>query len=303
MLFQFLALVCIFIVGLELALALFLFLRSKFDVKQKPKLLKPNYQKDVVYLAQFPCVPYIRSISPFCLKLETWLRMHKIRYESVYTLKFGPKGQIPYVEFNGEQIPDSAIIIDKLSKHFNVNDNDGIDKEQLAFAHSMSVMVENRTAIAGFFWRYGRNMKLFVNALCLNTYPAKSLKFWTFFQPMGTRFKTVCHGLGKHEDQEIAEFSFQDLKAISDALGDKLFFLGATPKQVDCVLFGNLVQFIYNPLPFPQKEFISRECKNLGPYVDRLRDHFFPDWNALCSAESMDGFKEKSYAEAIAASK
>ncbi|TRY64217.1 hypothetical protein TCAL_14308 [Tigriopus californicus] len=229
--------------------------------------------------------------------------MHKIPYESVYTLKFGPKGQIPYVELNGEQIPDSAIIIEKLTKYFNVSDNDGVGKEQLALAHSMTVMVENRTAIAGFFWRYGRNMKMFVDALCLETYPAKSLKFWTFFQPMGTRFKTVCHGLGKHEDQEIAEFSFQDLKAISDALGEKHFFLGDTPKQVDCVLFGNLIQFIYNPLPFPQKEFISKECKNLEPYVDRLRDQFFPDWNDLCLPQSMNGFKEASYANAIALSK
>eukprot|EP00094_Tigriopus_californicus_P005090 TCALIF_04904-PA protein Name:"Protein of unknown function" AED:0.48 eAED:0.48 QI:0/0/0.25/0.5/1/1/4/112/132 len=89
--------------------------------------------------------------------------------------------------------------------------------------------------------KYGRNMKMFVDALCLETYPAKSLKFWTFFQPMGTRFKTVCHGLGKHEDQEIAEFSFQDLKAISDALGEKHFFLGDTPKQT----YVQLPQFLH----------------------------------------------------------
>ena len=35
------------------------------------------------------------------------------RYENVFTMKFGSKGQIPYIELNGEEIPDSNIIISR----------------------------------------------------------------------------------------------------------------------------------------------------------------------------------------------
>ena len=37
-------------------------------------LRKPDFRNNVVYMVQFPVSPYIRSISPFALKLETYLR-------------------------------------------------------------------------------------------------------------------------------------------------------------------------------------------------------------------------------------
>ena len=52
------------------------------------------------------------------LKLETWLRMNKIRYENVYSMVLGSKGQTPYVELNGEEITDSNIIMERLGKRF-----------------------------------------------------------------------------------------------------------------------------------------------------------------------------------------
>ena len=57
-------------------------------------LRKPDYKKDVTYIVQFPVSPSIRTISPFALKLETYLRLKKVQYEPVYGLKFSKKGQI-----------------------------------------------------------------------------------------------------------------------------------------------------------------------------------------------------------------
>lgn len=42
---------------------------------------KTNYEKDVVYLYQFSRTPLLPSLSPYCLKVETWLRLAGIRYE------------------------------------------------------------------------------------------------------------------------------------------------------------------------------------------------------------------------------
>ena len=46
--------------------------------------------------------------------METWIKLNKIKYENVYSIKFSKKGQIPYIELNGEQVADSNIIIPKL---------------------------------------------------------------------------------------------------------------------------------------------------------------------------------------------
>lgn len=42
---------------------------------------KTNYEKDVVYLYQFFRTALLPSISPYCLKVETWLRLNGIKYE------------------------------------------------------------------------------------------------------------------------------------------------------------------------------------------------------------------------------
>lgn len=42
---------------------------------------KTNFEKDIVYLYQFPRTPLLPSLSPYCLKVETWLRMNGIKYE------------------------------------------------------------------------------------------------------------------------------------------------------------------------------------------------------------------------------
>lgn len=49
--------------------------------KRYPSLLKTDYKTGVVYLYQFPRTLVIPSLSSYCLKLETWLRMAGINYE------------------------------------------------------------------------------------------------------------------------------------------------------------------------------------------------------------------------------
>jgi len=55
--------------------------RQKGIMGKRSKLMKPDFEKDVVYLVQFPRAASVPSLSPFVLKLETWLRMADIRYQ------------------------------------------------------------------------------------------------------------------------------------------------------------------------------------------------------------------------------
>ena len=97
---------CVLLLPVLAVAAFFLFksrMRPRDDVAGA--LHRPQWERDVVYLVQFPTAPHCRTISPFALKLETWLRASKVKYEPVYSLKFSTAtGQIPYVELNGEEM-------------------------------------------------------------------------------------------------------------------------------------------------------------------------------------------------------
>ena len=51
-----------------------------------PPVHKKDFEKDVVYVYQFARTPKVPSVSPYCLKVETWLKFSGIKYEvsSIY---------------------------------------------------------------------------------------------------------------------------------------------------------------------------------------------------------------------------
>jgi Glutathione S-transferase N-terminal domain len=52
-----------------------------------------------IKLFQFPRMFDIPNLSPFCCKLETWLRIAGVPYEVVETPdpRKGPKGKLPFI--------------------------------------------------------------------------------------------------------------------------------------------------------------------------------------------------------------
>lgn len=55
----------------------------KVYIHLKKKSKRAKYPKDTVILHQFPPNKSCPSLSPFCLKLETWLRMTNIKYQVI----------------------------------------------------------------------------------------------------------------------------------------------------------------------------------------------------------------------------
>lgn len=67
----------------------------------------------MITLFQFPAAFNVPNASPYCLKLETWLRLAGLEYQVkvVSDPRKAPKGKLPYVRIEGEAIGDSEIVI------------------------------------------------------------------------------------------------------------------------------------------------------------------------------------------------
>lgn len=71
---------------------------------------------------------------------------HKMKYRS-------KKGQLPFVELNGEEVADSALIIKELSQRFERDLDAGLTAEQRNMAHATISMIENHLAWVVMWWR------------------------------------------------------------------------------------------------------------------------------------------------------
>ena len=99
--------------------------------------------KDVVVLHQFMRGNTCINLSPFPIKVETFLRMNNIRYVTETKHFVSVKGKTPWITINGEDIADSQHIIEYLSKHFNIDMCAHLSDEERAVARSMRIMLED----------------------------------------------------------------------------------------------------------------------------------------------------------------
>jgi len=266
---------------------------KKEPAPPKPTVHKPDFEKDVIYLYQFTRTPVLPSLSPYCLKVESWLRLAGLKYENVdHKMKYkSKKGQLPFVEVNGEEVADSAIIIKEMSSRYNTDLDAGLTPEQKNVAHATISMVENHFAwvvksymssnpdlmISGF--------KLDLKQLLQKNFPAVILNFLFKRKVKSAAKKVRAHGIGVHKPEEIEEFGHNDLTVLSDLLGDKPFFFGDTPTTLDVVAFANLAQvtFMDKEVSYTLRDWMTENCANLVEFCNRLKDRAFPDWDEMCS--------------------
>ncbi|KAK0395927.1 hypothetical protein QR680_001490 [Steinernema hermaphroditum] len=244
---------------------------------------KKDYQKGIAYLYQFPRSSVVPSLSPFCLKLETWLRMADIPYENLEApLNVRScEGTLPFVEYDGVEYPDSSFAISELTALLH---KEGLESHLTDEQRAVSRAFENlaETSLCLSYNHTGRIPHISeVFALLPPSLSIFSpLVSWFAQRSFVSKilFASKSYGVGKHSDADIIKISNDDLNAISVYLGSKHYFTGFKPTRVDATLFGMLCQIIYMPFDTPQKTFVHDRCQNLIDFCERIKGRYWSDW-------------------------
>ncbi|MCX6118751.1 MAG: glutathione S-transferase family protein [Proteobacteria bacterium] len=221
----------------------------------------------------------VPNMSPFCIKLETYLRMTKIPY----VLGKGnpmkaPKGKIPYIEYKGELIGDSGLIIEVLNRDYKIDLDSDLSDTERSIAHAFRSLIEEATYFRGAYLRWSEAESWsFVKGLLLKILPpvigALILKKIRKNFMAGIK----AQGTGRHSLDDVKKMMKHDLKAISVFLADKKFFMGEKVTLVDATVYSFLISFSRIPWQSDIKKFINSELPNIGPYCDRMKALYWAD--------------------------
>jgi glutathione S-transferase len=218
-----------------------------------------------IRLHQFPPV-WGRNVSPFTLKLETWLRLAGIPYEvvEVRNPKHGPKGKAPFIEDGGRKIGDSGLIIEHLSRSRGVDLDAGLDRaaraDQLAFRR---LLEEHFYFILGWSRWIDPEGWRSVRSGLFGFLPPGPRQIVAGTVRRGMRRALISQGIGRHSREEIYALGRADLEAVSILLGDGPFFFLDRPTGFDAVAYG----FLANVLLVP----VETELKRIGLEFANLR--------------------------------
>lgn len=98
----------------------------------------------MITLYKFGAIGDVCDPSPFCVKVEAYLRLAKLPYETqsgAQYLRTAPKGKLPYIEDEGKIIADSTFIIDYLKATYGDKLDAELSISDKAIAHAFSRML------------------------------------------------------------------------------------------------------------------------------------------------------------------
>lgn len=249
-----------------------------------------------IRLFQFPRMFGIPNPSPFCCKLETWLRIARIPYEVVETPdpRKAPRGKLPFIEDGGERIADTSLIVEHLTRTRGVDPDAHLDEAQRATALLVQRTLEEHYAFVVAYTHFvrdegWRHMRARFDSLPALLRPLVCRK-------VRGRIREILwrQGLLRQSHEEIVHAALRDWRAVQAMMGRGPFFFGGQPAGVDAVVFGALATTVLAPIESPIRDFLSSQPE-LVAYAERMRTSLFPE---LVPARST---REGNFRQALAA--
>jgi len=217
------------------------------------------------------------SGSPFCLKLDAYLRMTGIPHKSMTaaTPFGGPKRKAPWIDHEGKSIGDSGFIIDYLKTRFQVDPDKNLTSAQRATAHALRRLIEENLYWVMVYdrWIVDKNWRVFRDVV-LGGIPVPMRYAIAPMARRSVRQQLHGHGIGKHTKDEIHAIGKRDIDALANVLGDKPFFMGDEPTEIDAIAYAQLANIMWTPIETPVKDHALTH-KNLVAFLDRFKQRFY----------------------------
>lgn len=225
------------------------------------------------------------SISPFGIKLLTWLRLagieHVVEIENNTTK--GPKKKSPWIIEGDRRMGDSDLIIEHLSKKHGVDTEARLSAHDRAVGHALRrtfeahfiFTLEHHFFVTDEGWRHTRPHFDFLPA------PIRGLVARMIRGEI--RKEVYTQGVGRHTPEEIDALARADLDVAEALLGDGPFLFGDEPTVTDCSLYGFLALTLWSPIESAAQAHL-RASPALVAYCERMRDRLWAEETAARAA-------------------
>src|ERR1700751_2094812 len=219
------------------------------------------------------------EISPFVTKTEVQLKMAGLSYRKEKAKPpASPKGQLPYIDDEGQSIADSTFIRAHIEQKYGFDFDAGLSRPERAQAWAFERMIENHVywGLVGARWvdpnNFARGPAHFFDGA-----PEERREKLREDAQFRVAENYLLSGLGRHAPDDDVDLALRSLLALSVQLGDRPYLMGDAPCGMDATAFGALAGIL---TPFFSSHLRRRaeEFENLTAYVERMMARYYPEF-------------------------
>ena len=232
----------------------------------------------MIKLYQFKPAFGLPNASPFCMKVETYLRMAGLPYECPRgaDLRKAPKGKMPYIEDGDARVADSSFIIDYLKQKYGDTLDAHLSERERAQALAIQRLLEEHLYWAAVYARWVEDAGFKASSEAFfDGMPALLKLLVPKLARRGMIKELHGHGMGRHSRDEIYALGCRDIAALAQLLGAEDYFMGAQPSSVDAAAYASIANLLWVPLESPLRDE-ARKHANLEAYCQRMKARYFP---------------------------
>lgn len=234
-----------------------------------------------ITLYQFKPMFGLPNPSPFCMKLETYLRMAGLPHtvETPKSLKRSATGKAPFIEIDGAVMSDSGLIINHLERTHGHPVDGKLTLAQRAESLAFQRMIEEHLYWVAVYARWidpdhPTERRAVMREII--GMPGWMMSLMGGFIERGMMKRLRAHGLGRLTPEGIWQMGVADLQALSHWLGNRMWGFNDTPTTFDACLaamVGNIVRTPWqNPLTLA-----ALKHPNLVAHTERMLAQYFPE--------------------------
>ena len=189
-----------------------------------------------------------------------------------------PKGQLPFIVDDGQQIADSTFIRAHIERKYGFDFDAGLSREARAQAWAFERMIEHHMywALVGARWvdpdNFARGPAHFFDGA-----PEDRRERLREDAQFRIAENYLLSGLGRHAPGDDVDLALRSIFALSVQLDEKPYLQGDVPCGLDATAFGALAGIL---TPFFDSRLRDRaeEFPNLAAYVDRMMLQYYPEF-------------------------
>jgi glutathione S-transferase len=230
-----------------------------------------------ITIYQFSRAWGLPNASPFCMKLEGYLKLGGLAYKVVEQNdpRKAPKSKVPYVKIDKQIMGDSEQIYEFLHSHHAIDLDAPLSDQERAVQHAMRSMCEESLYFVLLYSRWMDDVNWDqVRDTMFAPIPKLIRPVITNQIRKKMQSDLIGQGMGRHSSAEVYSIGAKHIDSLACYLGERSWFGGEQPVKLDVVAVSYLANILLPPIESPLKAAVNK-WPNLVAFTERALQHIY----------------------------